>query len=92
MRHKEHCMNYQFSPDVLDRVKEHMASGRYACEEYHFADALRALDGMRLQQEQLREEIQQRVSKAGKGNSAPLDIEAFKAEARRRAMNCGRRE
>jgi hypothetical protein len=43
-------------------------------------------------QEQLREEIQQRVSKAGKGNSAPLDIEAFKAEARRRAMNCGRRE
>jgi hypothetical protein len=53
------------------------------------ADALRALDEVRLQQEQLRKEIQQRVSKAGKGNSAPLDIEAFKAEARRRFVNNG---
>ncbi len=77
-------MDYQFPPDVLDRVREHMASGRYATEEEVFADALCALDAVKLQQEQLREEIKGRVLKAGKGNSAPLDREAFKAEARRR--------
>jgi hypothetical protein len=56
------------------------------------ADALSARDGMRLQQEQLRKEIQQRVSKAGMGNSAPLNIEAFKAEARRRLVSSGRQK
>lgn len=77
-------MDYQFPPDVLDRVRVHMASGRYATEEELFADALCALDGMKMQQEQLRSGIQQRICKAGKRNSAPLDREAFKAEARRR--------
>jgi Arc/MetJ-type ribon-helix-helix transcriptional regulator len=81
---KEHFMNYQFPPEIESRVKEHMASGCYASEEELFADAPRALDGIKMQQEQLREEIQQRVAKAGKGNSAPLDREAFKVEARRR--------
>lgn len=61
-----------------------MASGRFDSEKELFANALRSLDAMKMQQEQRRNEIQQRAAKAGKENSAPLDREAFKAEARRR--------
>jgi hypothetical protein len=68
------------------RLKERLVNFQFS------VDAIRARDEMRLQQEQLRKEIQQRVSKAGKGNSAPLDIEAFKAEARRRFVNSGRQD
>lgn len=77
-------MKYQFPPEVEDRVKEYMASGRYASEEELLVEAFRALDGMRTQQDRLREEIQDRVAKAGKGNSSPLDRDSFKDEARRR--------
>ena len=80
-------MFYQFPPEVQQRVNEHMASGRYASEEELFGDAIRALDAMTLQQETLRTEIQDRVSQAGKGDSAPLDRDAFKAEARRRSSS-----
>ena len=77
-------MESQFPLEVEERVKEHMASGRYASEGELLVEAFRALDDMRTRQDQLREEIQDRVAKAGEGNSSPLDRDAFKDEARRR--------
>jgi Arc/MetJ-type ribon-helix-helix transcriptional regulator len=79
-------MNFQIPPEIEERVKEHMASGRYGSEEELFVDAFRALDAMKAQQEELRREIQHRVSQAGTGDSAPLDRAAFQSEARRRAV------
>ena len=77
-------MAYQFPPEIEERVKEHMASGHYASEGELLVEALRALDHVKARQEQLREEIQDRVTKAGKGASVSLDRETFKDEARRR--------
>ena len=77
-------MAYQFPPEIKEQVREHMASGRYASEGELLVEALRALDHVRERQDQLRDEIQERVAKAGKGTSTSLEPETFKAEARRR--------
>ncbi len=79
-------MSFQIPPEIEERVKEHVASGHYGSEQELFDDALRALDAMKAQQDELRREIQDRVSKAGTGASVPLDRAAFQSEARRRAV------
>ncbi len=80
-------MAYQLPPEIKEQVREHMASDRHASEGELLVEALRALDHVRERQEQLRDEIQERVARAGKGTSASLDRETFKDEARRRFSN-----
>ena len=80
-------MAYQFPPELEERVREHMASGQYASEDQLLTDAFLALDDVQTRQARLREEIQQRVAKSGRGDSSPLDRVAFKEEARRRSSN-----
>ncbi len=77
-------MEYQFPPEVEERVKGHMASGRNASKGEILVEEFRALDDMRTRQDQLRDEIRDRVAKAGEGHSCRLDRDAFKDEARRR--------
>ena len=75
-------MSHAFSPDLDRVIRERMATGMYATQDELLLDALHALDELEQRHRELREEVQARVAKAGKGLSAPLDIEALKAEAR----------
>ena len=58
-----------------------MATGNYGSEDELLIEAIHALDEVRSRHDQLRAEIQARLSKTGKGNSEPFDLEAFKEEA-----------
>jgi len=75
-------MSYTFSPDLDRLVQEKMATGIYGTPEELLVQAIHALDELERRHQLLRDEVQTRIAKAGKGMSRPLDIESFKAAAR----------
>lgn len=77
-------MSYGFPPALNQLIQQQMATGHYDSEDELLIDAIRALAEVSSRHVQLRTEIQSRLSKAGKEDSEPLDLEAFKEEARRR--------
>lgn len=78
-------MNVPLTGQLERVVKEKVASGRYNSATEVVSEALRLLDDHeRLQQiklERLRKDIQEGLDS---GESAPLDVEEIKAEARKR--------
>ena len=82
-------MSYGFPPELNRLVQQKMAGGQYESEDDLLVNAIHALDDLRTQHEQLRNEIRSRLEKTGQGQSKPLDRDAFKAEARRRMAEEG---
>lgn len=78
-------MDISLTSQLEKVVKEKVASGLYSSASEVVGEALRLLDDHdRLQQinlERLRSDVQQGLDS---GESAPLDMEAIKAEARKR--------
>lgn len=77
-------MSYAFPPDLQRVVDERMAAGGYDSPDELLLDAIRALDHVEKQYEEFRAEFRRRLDRRGKEPAAPLDIEALKAEGRRR--------
>lgn len=89
-------MDISLTSQLEKVVKEKVASGLYNSASEVVGEALRLLDDHdRLQQiklERLRNDVQEGLDS---GESSPLDIEAIKAEARKRrrlAQSKGRRQ
>lgn len=76
-------MTYDFPPELARLIQEQMASGAYEREEDLLLDAVQALRDVEIRQQELRDEIQRRLARAGQGLSTPLDPEAIKAAGRR---------
>lgn len=66
-------MNYQFPPDVDEKVREKMASGKYASEDELLRDALEALD---VEDEEIKA-IQASLTELEQGDPGVLLDEAF---------------
>lgn len=75
-------MSHTLSPQTEQLVDAHLASGEYATADELISDALVALDRQKARIAELRASIQQRLASDEPG--APLDLDAFNAEARRR--------
>lgn len=80
-------MSYAFPPELERLVHEKMASGHYPSEDALLLDAMRALEDVELRHRLLRDEIRERLEHAGTGESEPLDVDAFLAEARERLQD-----
>jgi Arc/MetJ-type ribon-helix-helix transcriptional regulator len=77
-------MSEVISSDLGRLIQEKMIAGAYPNEEALLRDALVALDDVQQRREELRAELEARLDDAGKGESKPLDVASFLAEARRR--------
>jgi Arc/MetJ-type ribon-helix-helix transcriptional regulator len=60
-----------------------MAAGGYSSPDELLLDAVRALDHLERQYQELRAEIRERLDRRGKAPAQPLDFEALMAEGRR---------
>jgi putative addiction module CopG family antidote len=65
-------------------VQEQIATGRFRTTDEVLVEALETLRDVEQMVEPVRDELRERLSRAGKGDSLPLDRAAFFAEARRR--------
>jgi len=65
-------------------IRHWMEVGPYTSADEVLLDAMLALEDIQKREDELRNEIHQRLAKAGGGLSLPLDRSAFKAESRRR--------
>jgi Arc/MetJ-type ribon-helix-helix transcriptional regulator len=77
-------MPYAFPPALKQLVDAQMTRSGYQSVDELLLDAVQALVEIDRRQLELREEIQTRLATAGKGLSKPLDLTAFRAEARHR--------
>jgi Arc/MetJ-type ribon-helix-helix transcriptional regulator len=72
-------VQYQFSPDVEDRIQARMASGRYASEDDLFRAALDTLESVETEAQGLQAAID-----AVKNGDAPIPLDdAFRALRRK---------
>jgi putative addiction module CopG family antidote len=80
--------NAQVPSDLPTRiehlVQQQIATGRFQTADEVLVEALETLRDVEQLAEPVRDELRQRLGRAGKGNSLPLDHSAFFAEARRR--------
>lgn len=65
-------------------VQQQIATGRFRTADEVLVEALETLRDVEQLAEPVRHELRQRLARAGKGDSLPLDRAAFFAEARRR--------
>lgn len=65
-------------------VQEQIATGRFQSADEVLVEALETLRDVDQLAEPVREELRQRLTRAGNGHSLPLDRPALFAEARRR--------
>ena len=72
---------HSITPETWTRV-EQLAHGRGVTVEGLLCHALDALEEIERRHAELKEEIQRRIAEADAGDLRPLDLEAFKAEAR----------
>lgn len=75
-------MAHSLSPQTEQLVNAHLSTGEYATADELISDALAALDRQKAWTAELRASIQQRLASNEPGS--PLDLDEFKAEARRR--------
>lgn len=80
-------MNVSLTPELEELVKQKVESGMYSSASEVVREALRLFkDQETLRQirlEELRKEIAIGIEQANRGEVAPLDVEAIKAESRR---------
>ncbi|MCI0485826.1 MAG: type II toxin-antitoxin system ParD family antitoxin [Blastocatellia bacterium] len=74
-------MNVSLTPELEKLVNDEVASGRYKSAGEVVREGLRLLEIRQKQFETLRSDIQAGLNS---GESTPLDVEAIKAEGRRR--------
>ena len=81
-------MNISLCPEWEEFVNEKVRSGLYSSASEVVRDALRLLKEqdvlMAYRLEELRKEIARGVEQADRGELSPLDVEAIKAEGRKR--------
>ena len=83
-------MNYQFLPDIEERLKARMARGQYESEDDVLREAMDALD--QLEQDKLarwNERNRLAVQQSQQGLSRPLDEEAVLGRLRERLAREG---
>ena len=73
-------MTISFPPEVDEFVKQELARGAFGSEEELVINAVSALREIKLRHEQLRSDVQEAIDQADRGDIAPLDIDAIKAE------------
>jgi hypothetical protein len=73
----------QIDPTVLEHAA-HLAKERGCTVSEFLSTAIAVMEEAELRQLELRKEIQVRLAESGTSASRPLDMEAFKHEARRR--------
>lgn len=73
-----------YPPDLQQFVDHELASGQYRDESEVLIQALRVYREFKTRHESLRQDVGRSLEQAERGETAPLDTEATKAEARRR--------
>jgi Arc/MetJ-type ribon-helix-helix transcriptional regulator len=76
-------MGYSFPPNLDQMIQHWIEVGPYASADEVLLDAMLALEDVQKREDELHKEIHQRLAKAGRGLSLPLDRAALKATARR---------
>jgi Arc/MetJ-type ribon-helix-helix transcriptional regulator len=77
-------MSYVLSPELSQMIEAKLATGAYPSANHLLVEAMHALEDLEIRGEKLRSEIRSRLVSVGTGLARPLDLEAFKAEARQR--------
>ena len=81
-------MDVSLTPELEELINQKVKSGLYSSASEVIREGLRLLkeqdELMRLRQEELRREVLKGYEQAQRGESLPLDVEAVKAEGRKR--------
>lgn len=81
-------MNVSLTPELEEMVSQKVESGLYNSASEVIREGLRLLKEQdelkRIRQEELRREVLKGYEQAQRGDSRPLDVEAVKAEGRKR--------
>ena len=75
-------MSYLTSPELAEKVRRLMESGKYQNEDELMLDALRALDALEATLEPWKADVEARVEEAETEESKPLDADSLMAEIR----------
>ena len=70
--------------DVEKYVQEKIARGEFSSPEEFAQEAIRVYHELETRHAELRDEVQRRIAQVERGETAPLDVEAVKAEGRKR--------
>lgn len=73
-------MSETFPPDVQEFVKQVVAAGEYNSEDEVMIAGVRALRELKTRHDELRQDIQVAIDELDRGEGAPLDMNAIKAE------------
>ena len=68
------------TPDIEEYVQQKIASGEFESREQFALEAMRIYRELEARHEQLRTEVQERITQAEQGQVGPLDIGAIKQE------------
>ena len=77
-------MSQSALPNIDRYVQQKIASGQFASREEFSREAIRVYRELETQHAELQAEVQRRIAQVERGEVGPLDIEAVKAEGRRR--------
>jgi antitoxin ParD1/3/4 len=77
-------MHTTYPPDLLSFVQNELAAGSYSSEDDLLIAGVRVLREMKLRHDQLRADVLHAIRQADNGETAPMDVEAIKAEGRKR--------
>ena len=70
-------MNYQFPPELAEKVRRHMETGRFRSEEELIGEAFQALDDRDSQAEEIRRKLAAGAEQLDQGLGVPFDLEAI---------------
>ena len=88
-------MNVSLTPELEEMVNQKVESGLYNSASEVIREGLRLLKEQdelkRIRQEELRREVLKGYEQSQRGESQPLDVEAIKAEGRKRLATRKRR-
>lgn len=77
-------MSQSSLPNIDQYVQQKIASGQFGSREEFVREAFRVYRELETQHAELRAEVQRRIAQVERGEVGPLDVEAIKAEGRRR--------
>ena len=77
-------MSQSALPNIDQYVQQKIVSGQFASREEFVREAIRVYRELETQHAELHAEVQRRIAQVERGEVGPLDIEAVKAEGRRR--------
>ncbi|MEX0703155.1 MAG: hypothetical protein WD069_13760 [Planctomycetales bacterium] len=80
-------MNTTYPPEIQEFVERELERGAHVDEEHLIVAALRVYRELKTRHDALRADVARSLAQAERGEVAPLDTEATKAEARRRFID-----